>query len=113
MNYVLDAKGKKLGRISSEIAVILQGKKSSDYNPRLPGNDMVTVKNVSGIEISGDKAKQKVYYHHTGYIGHLKEETYEKLFKRAPERVVWKAVYNMLPKNRLRKGRMQRLKIEI
>jgi len=113
MNYTINAQGKKLGRVASEVAVILQGKKSARYNPRLPGSDQVIVKNGSKIEVSGNKAKQKIYYRHTGYIGHLKEEAYEKLFARAPERVIWKAVYNMLPKNRLRNNRMKRLKVEL
>ena len=113
MVYTLDATNKKLGRLASEIAIILQGKNNPSYNPRLPGEDKVVIKNGSKVEISGNKATQKIYYHHTGYIGHLKEETFEKLFARAPDKVIWKAVYNMLPKNRLRKERMKRLKIEI
>lgn len=111
--YKIDAAGQKLGRVASEVAVILQGKKTAVYNPRLIGSAKVVVQNVSKIEVSGNKAEQKIYYHHTGQIGHLKEESYKMLFGRAPERVVWKAVYNMLPKNRLRNERMKRLKIEL
>lgn len=111
--HILDAGGKRLGRIASEAAVILQGKKSADYNPRLPGKDVVVVKNVAKIEVSGNKSKQKIYYRHSGQPGHLKKESFEKLFARFPQRVLWKAVYNMLPKNRLRKNRMKRLKVEL
>ncbi|MFH1759388.1 MAG: 50S ribosomal protein L13 [Patescibacteria group bacterium] len=112
MVYTLDATNKKLGRLASEIAIILQGKNNPSYNPRLPGEDEVVIKNGSKVEVSGNKATQKIYYHHTGYIGHLKEEAFEKLFARAPDKVIWKAVYNMLPKNRLRKERMKHLIIK-
>jgi len=113
MKYTIDAKDKILGRLASEAAVILQGKKDPSYEQRLPGKDEVIIKNSSKIKVSGDKAKQKIYYRHTGYIGHLKKQTFEQLFAKSPEKVIWKAVYNMLPKNRLRKDRMKRLKIEV
>lgn len=113
MKYTIDAKNKILGRVASEVAVILQGKKNPSYEQRLPGRDEVLVKNGSRIKVSGDKFKQKIYYRHSGYMGHLKKQTYEQLFSKSPERVLWKAVYNMLPKNRLRKDRMKRLKIEL
>lgn len=109
--YIIDAAGKILGRVASEVALILQDKKSPSYNPRLIGNVRVVVKNAKKVKISGNKAKQKIYYHHTGYIGHLRARTFEQLFAQSPERVIWKAVYNMLPKNRLRKARMKKLKI--
>ena len=111
--HTIDATGQKLGRIASEVAVILQGKKDAGYNPRLAGSDWVVIKNLKKIEVSGNKAAQKIYYHHTGYIGHLKKQTYSDMFIKHPERVVWKAVFNMLPKNRLRSDRMKRLKIEL
>ena len=113
MHYTIDAKNKILGRVATEIAIILQGKKDPKYNPRLPGTDNVLITNASKISVSGKKAKQKVYYHHTGYVGNLKEITYEKMFAKSPERVITKAVYNMLPKNRLRTPRLKRLKIEL
>ena len=112
-SYTIDAEGKILGRIASEAAVALQGKKSADYQPRLPGNVIVTINNASKVKVSGNKAEQKIYYHHTGYIGHLKKQRFEELFAKSPRKVVWNAVYNMLPKNRLRRERIKNLKIEL
>ncbi len=112
MNYTIDATNKKLGRLASEAAQILQGKKSPAYEPRLAGTDWVVVKNASKIIVTGRKAQQKIYYRHTGYMGHLKEKTFEMIFAKSPEKVLWLAVYNMLPKNWLRQKRMNRLKIE-
>ena len=113
MNYTIDAKDKILGRIASESAVILQGKKSPNYDPRLSGDDVVVIKNASKLKISGAKYTQKIYYRHSGYVGNLKQQTFKELFSKSPEEVLQKAVYNMLPKNRLRKNRMKRLKIEL
>ncbi|MBI3114545.1 MAG: uL13 family ribosomal protein, partial [Candidatus Harrisonbacteria bacterium] len=73
MDYVIDAKNQKLGRLASQIAVILQGKRHASYEPRLRGEDRVIVKNVSGIAVTGGKEKKKIYYRHTGYMGHLRE----------------------------------------
>jgi len=113
MEYILDAKNKKLGRLASEIAVILQGKKNPDYEPRLPGKDRVIVKNIKDIEVSGKKERQKVYYQQTkGYLGHLKKKTYREVFAKDPTKVLFMAVLRMLPKNRLQVGRMKRLIIE-
>ena len=112
MEYMIDATNQKLGRLASEIAVILQGKKNPDYEPRLPGNIKVMVKNASKIQVTGRKSEDKVYYHHTGYMGHLKTKKYEEVFEKSPETVLRKAVFNMLPKNRLRQKRLNHLVIE-
>jgi len=113
MDYVFDAKNKRLGRLASEIAVILQGKKNPDYEPRLAGSDRVIVKNIGEIEVSGQKERQKVYYHQpAGYIGHLKKRTYREVFAKDPSKVLRLAVSRMLPKNKLRAKRMKRLIIE-
>ena len=112
MNYEIDAKGKRLGRLASEIAQILQGKKSVDYEPRLEGKDRVMVKNAGKIVFTGDKLQQKIYYHHTGYMGHLKRRTLAMTFAQSPEKVLYNAVSHMLPKNWLRQRRLNRLKIE-
>lgn len=111
-DYIIDAKNKRLGRLASEIAVILQGKKNPDYEPRLSGSDRVIVKNADKITLSGKKFKQKVYYHHTGYIGHLKEKKFAEVFAKNPAWVLHHAVRLMLPKNRLRVKRLKRLIIE-
>jgi len=108
-DHTIDAKNKPLGRIASEIAVVLQGKKSTDYEPRLVGNDRVLLKNYDKVIVTGRKAKDKVYYRHTGYMGHLKEKTYEEAFAKDPKWVVREAVRRMLPKNFLNAKRLKNL----
>jgi len=113
MIYTIDATNKPLGRLASEIAVILQGKKSPKYQPRLEGEDKVIVKNVDKMIVTGKKFKQKKYYRHTTQIGHLKERTLEQIWsKKGPAEVLRRAVLGMLPKNKLRVKRMKRLIIE-
>lgn len=109
MEYHIDAKNKILGRVASDIALILQGKKSSSYERNRVSADKVYVKNVDGIRVTGNKAEQKVYYRHTGYVGHLKELTYEQKFAKDPRTVLRLAVRNMLPKNFLNKQRIKNL----
>lgn len=109
MDYVVDAKQKRLGRVASEVATILQGKKSPRYEPRLVGTDRVLLKNVSEITVSGKKAKQKIYYRHTGYVGHLKKRTFEEAFALNPKRVLLMAVRRMLPKNFLNARRLKKV----
>lgn len=109
MDYHIDAKNKVLGRVASDIAVILQGKKSASYERNHVGADKVYVKNVNGIRVTGAKAEQKVYYHHTGYVGHLKELTYEQKFAKDPRAVLRQAVRKMLPKNFLNQQRIKNL----
>ena len=110
--YTIDAKGKKLGRLATEIAVILQGKKSPLYEPRLEGGDRVVVNNVRGIVLSGRKTSEKIYYRHAGQLGHLKKKKYKEVFQKNPAWVLRHAVNLMLPKNRLRAKRMKKLIIE-
>lgn len=112
MEHIIDATNQKLGRLASKIALILQGKNKADYNPRLEGKDKIVVKNVSKVVISGRKSNQKIYYYHTGYMGHLREIPFKDMMTKHPERVLEWAVYNMLPKNWLRQKRMNRLTIE-
>lgn len=110
MEYQIDAQGKKLGRLASEIAIILQGKKNPDYSPRVEGTDSVVVKNVQGVELTGKKTLQKMYYKHKGKLGHLKETKFENIFEKNPAWVVRHAVRLMLPKNKLSARRMKRMK---
>lgn len=112
MNYVIDAKNQKLGRLASQIAQILQGKMHADYEPRNAGNDKVVVKNASQIVVTGRKSEEKIYYRHTGYMGHLKERVYKEYFAKAPEEILKAAVKRMLPQNFLNQKRMNRLVIE-
>lgn len=109
MDYHIDAKNKILGRVASEIAVILQGKKSPAYEPRLIGQDKVFVKNFAEIKVTGNKLKGRIYYRHTGYMGHLKETTLEMALAKNPERVLLEAVRRMLPKNFLNQKRLKNL----
>ena len=106
MDYHIDAKNKVLGRVASEIALILQGKKNASYARNRVSGDKVYVKNVDGIVVTGEKRTQKIYYHHTGYVGHLKELTYEQKFSKDPKAVLRRAVRKMLPRNFLNQKRM-------
>ncbi len=110
--HIIDAKGKTLGRLASQIAILLRGKHKPDFRPHEDKGDFVIVKNVKEIKITGKKMKQKKYYHHSGYPGGLKEVSLEKLFKERPAEVLRKAVWGMLPKNKLRKKMIKRLKFE-
>ncbi len=112
MEYLIDATNQRLGRLASQIASILQGKRDVRYEPRLSGSDRVRVKNAGKITVSGKKASQKIYYHHTGYMGHLREKTFREEFARSPEEVLRRTVEHMLPKNKLRTNRLKCLVIE-
>ncbi|HRU33500.1 MAG TPA: 50S ribosomal protein L13 [Candidatus Paceibacterota bacterium] len=109
--YKIDATNKPLGRLASEIAIILQGKDSPDYQPNKVADVKVIVENASKMKITGKKLEQKVYRHHTGYIGHLKETPMKDVFEKNPAEVLKKAVLGMLPKNSLRSKRIKNLKI--
>lgn len=109
MDYRIDAKNKILGRVATEIAVILQGKKSPKYEPRLPGGDKVFLSGYKDIRLSGRKTKEKVYYRHTGYVGHLKETVFEQAFSKDPKKVIRETVRRMLPKNSLNPKRLKNL----
>jgi len=112
MKHIIDAKNKKLGRLASEIAVLLQGKNKPDYNPRLEGSEVVHVTNIKEVELTGSKASSKIYYRHAGQLGHLKEKKFKDVFERNPGWVLRHAVRLMLPKNKLQTKRLKRLVIE-
>jgi len=105
----LDAKGKVLGRIATEAATYLQGKHLPGYAPYKDTPQSVIITNISKIIVTGNKEKQKIYYRHSGYAGGLYERTYAEQFAISPTEVVRMAVYGMLPSNRLRTPRMNRL----
>lgn len=109
MDYQIDAKNKILGRLASEAAQILQGKKNPGYNPRLLGGDKVILKNYKDIKLTGTKYREKIYYRHTGYMGHLKEKTFEQAFTKNPKQVIRDTVRRMLPKNFLNQKRLRNL----
>ncbi len=98
--------------MASEIAIILQGKKNPDYEPRLEGKDKVTVKNLGNLVWDNAKMKAKIHYSHTTQIGHLKEKSYSVLWRENPEKVLRLVVKRMLPKNRLAVKRLKRLVVE-
>jgi large subunit ribosomal protein L13 len=109
--YLVDATGKTLGRLASEIAKILMGKNKPTYTPHIDGGDFVVVVNAEKVFVTGKKLNQKIYYKHTGYFGHLKETTLKEMLEKKPEEVIRLAVRGMLPKNKLRDKRLKRLKV--
>ena len=111
-NHKIDAAGKSLGRLASEIAQFLRGKNKVNFMPNVDGGDFVNVENVAKVKITGKKLDQKVYHRHSGYPGGLKETKMRALFEKSPAEVLKKAVWNMLPKNKLRSEMIKRLNIK-
>jgi len=109
--YVVDAKGKVLGRLATQIAKILMGKHKSTYTPSLDAGDFVVVVNAQEVQVTGKKLEQKLYRWHTGYPGGFREESLGTLLKRKPEEVLRRAVWGMLPHHRLGKRLLRKLKI--
>lgn len=109
--YVVDAEGKTLGRLATEIALRLRGKHKAEYTPHVDTGDYIIVVNAEKITVTGNKAKGKIYYHHTGFIGGIKSISFEDLIVRAPERVIEKAVKGMLPKGPLGRAMYRKLKV--
>jgi large subunit ribosomal protein L13 len=109
--YVVDATGVPLGRLASKIATILQGKHKPTYTPHFDVGDYVIVVNAEKVKLTGKKLDQKLYYRHTGYIGHLYSMPYRKLIARRPELPIKLAVRRMLPKNKLGRRMLRKLKV--
>ena len=111
-NWVLvDAEGKILGRMATEIAAILRGKTKPTYTPHGDAGDFVVVINAEKVALTGRKWSQKMYYHHSGYPGGIKAISAEKLRQKRPEEIIRKAVWGMLPKNRLGRKLIKKLKV--
>lgn len=110
--HTIDATGQVLGRLATKIAGLLRGKGKPGFQPYLDQGDYVIVKNVAEIKVTGNKMQEKVYWRHSGYPGGLKKIKMADLFKIRPSEVLRRAVYNMLPKNKLRNETIKRLKIE-
>lgn len=106
-----DATGIVLGRLATKISTALRGKDKPSYVPNIVMGDKVQVTNASKIKITGNKLEQKKYYRHSGYLGHLKEQTLKELMAKNPSRVIEKAVYGMLPANKLRDKWMKNLTV--
>jgi len=109
--HLVDADGKVLGRVATEIAQKLIGKHKKEYTPHIDAGDMVVVINAAKVVVTGTKFTDKIYSRHSGYMGGLKQMTFEELQAKFPERVIEYAVSGMLPKNKLRVPRMTRLKV--
>jgi len=108
---LVDAEGKTLGRLASEIAKILRGKHKPTFTPHVDGGDFVIVINADKIRVTGDRLDSKKYYRHSGYMGGLKEISLRRMLERHPERVLELAVRGMLPKNRLGRKMFKKLKV--
>lgn len=109
--YVVDAQDVVLGRLASVVARKLIGKDKPTYTPHIDGGDNVVIINSDGIKVTGTKADSKVYYRHSGYPGNLKERTLSEQMERDSRAVIENAISGMLPKNKLQRGRMARLKV--
>jgi large subunit ribosomal protein L13 len=109
--YVVDARGKTLGRMASAIASRLRGKHKPEFTPHVDTGDFIIVVNAAEVSVTGNKAKDKIYHHHTGYPGGLKSISFEKLIEKAPEQAIELAVKGMLPKNPLGRAMARKLKV--
>ncbi|MGD8932746.1 MAG: 50S ribosomal protein L13 [Chromatiales bacterium] len=109
--YLVDATDKTLGRLSTEIARRLRGKHKPEYTPHVDTGDYIVVINAEKIRVTGNKRSDKMYHHHTGYIGNLKSISLEKLLIKAPERVIQHSVKGMLPKNPLGRAMFKKLRV--
>lgn len=107
--HQIDASGKILGRLSTEVSILLRGKNKPQFRPYMLVGDKVIVFNVSKIKVSGHKMTQKKYYRHSGYIGNLKTETMQDVFRKNPSEILKRAVRGMLPKNKLQDKWMKNL----
>ena len=110
--HTIEAKAKRFGRLAVRIALLLRGKQKPEFASYSDVGDFVSVKNIRQMEFSGKKTKQKSYYKHSGYLGSLKEKKLEKFFSDRPQEVLRKAVWGMMPKNKLRSKQINRLTIE-
>jgi large subunit ribosomal protein L13 len=109
--FVVDAAGKTLGRLASEVATRLRGKHKPEYTPHVDTGDYIVIINAEQVKVTGKKTKDKIYYSHSGFPGGLKEITFEKLLAKKPERVLEIAIKGMLPKNPLGRAMYRKLKV--
>jgi large subunit ribosomal protein L13 len=109
--FIIDATGKTLGRLATEVARRLRGKHKPEYTPHMDTGDYIVVINAKDIHVSGNKRQDKMYHHHTGYPGGLKSISFEKLLAKKPEQIIEKAVKGMLPKGPLGRDMYRKLKV--
>ena len=109
--YVVDAAGKTLGRLCTEIAKRLRGKHKPEFTPHVDTGDYIVVVNAEKIVVTGNKTTDKLYQHHTGYPGGIKSISFDKLLLKSPEMIIEKAVKGMMPKNKLSRAMLSKLKV--
>ena len=109
--YVVDAEGKTLGRLASEVANVLRGKNKPTYTPHIDTGDYVIVVNAEKIQVTGKKLDQKIYYHHSEYVGGMKEATLREMMQKKPDFVITHAVKGMLPKGPLGRQMLKKLHV--
>ena len=109
--YLVDAEGKTLGRLATQIADLLRGKGKPQYTPHVDSGDFVIVVNAEKVHVTGDKLQQKIYYNHSGYHGGLRERTLAQMLDTRPEEVIRHAVKGMLPRNKLGRAQLRKLKL--
>jgi large subunit ribosomal protein L13 len=109
--YVVDAEGKTLGRLATQIADVLRGKRKPTYTPHVDVGDFVIVVNAEKVAVTGDKREKKRYWRHSGYPGGIRFQTLGTLLEKRPEEVIRRAVKGMLPRNRLARQQLRKLKI--
>ncbi|QLE78576.1 50S ribosomal protein L13 [Francisella sp. Scap27] len=108
---LIDATDKTLGRLATEVAMVLRGKNKPEYTPHMDTGDYVIIVNAEKVAVTGNKRKDKTYYHHTGFIGGIKSISFEKLIASHPERAIEKAVKGMLPRTPLGRAMYKKLKV--
>lgn len=111
--YVVDAQNQVLGRFASQIANRLRGKYKPEYSPHMDNGDFIIVINCEKIKVTGKKLEEKMYYHHSGWVGGLKEATLAEVLQKHPRRVITHAVKGMLPRNRLGRAILKKLKVYV
>jgi large subunit ribosomal protein L13 len=109
--YVIDAQGKTLGRLATQIADALRGKRKPAYTPHIDTGDFVIVINAEKIHVTGNKRTDKLYHRHSGYPGGLRTRTFEQMLERRPEEIIRRAVKGMMPRNRLARKQLTKLRI--
>ncbi|MGL4350150.1 MAG: 50S ribosomal protein L13, partial [Plesiomonas shigelloides] len=109
--YVVDANGKTLGRLATELARRLRGKHKAEYTPHVDTGDYIIVLNADKVAVTGNKRSDKIYYRHSGYVGGMKSATFEEMIAKHPERVIEIAVKGMLPKGPLGRAMFRKLKV--
>jgi large subunit ribosomal protein L13 len=113
ITHTINAEGQSLGRLATKVALLLRGKEKPEFEHHIDTGDGVIVKNFKKVRITGKKMEQKTYYRHSSYLGGLKSRTLKESFAKEPKEILRKAVWGMLPKNKLRNAQIKRLHVEL